>query len=353
MRQSNFSYCTLLRPKYCAATGAGAPARSAPSKANSPARRGAKEVIAVNPADEPRLRIVSSAPPSDASFWRGKVGAPPELPGPSCTNIRGWTFVQPAAPSAVPIALGSAPPNLGARASGHKTVERVPFRTIHLTRHARATPCSRLLGQHAPPQSCRRQQCAVSSCGDAGSDTSAGRSLAVEPPHALRLAALLLFLDPLLFRCPRGPGGPAALLDNQRSPDQLDQAGLRGFPVLLLAAARARDHSKPPLAVDARRQPRRDPRPALVVERSAAGDVPEQLDARARGVHVLATGAPSPGRAVCELRPRDRDLLGDLQHAVLAHRRNPSGDQSSSEMNCGRMPDSIPPTASGTLRDAS
>src|SRR5215207_5937980 len=163
IRQSNFSYCTLLRPKYCAATGAGAPMRSAPSKANSPARRGAKEVIAVNPADEPRLRIVSSAPPSDASVSRGKVGAPPEFPAPTCTDIGGWTFGQAAAPSAVLIVLGSAPPNLGARTSGHKAVEPGLRRTIHLTRHARGTPCLPLREQRVSPPSCRRQQRADSS----------------------------------------------------------------------------------------------------------------------------------------------------------------------------------------------
>jgi len=55
----------------------------------------------VNPADEPRLRVVSSAPPSDASSEEGQSWCPARFPWPTCTNV-GTVFDQPAAPSAVP-----------------------------------------------------------------------------------------------------------------------------------------------------------------------------------------------------------------------------------------------------------
>src|SRR5687768_16701197 len=122
--------------------------------------------------------------------------------------------------------------------------------------------------------------------------TAARRSSVPLPPAlALLFAEPLLRVEPgLLGRTTRFRGPPLLRYDERRS-HQVRQPTLRGLPVLTLASAITRDYADVPLAVEPGRKFVQHALALLVREGPRRADVPEQLNACGRRVHVLAASA--------------------------------------------------------------
>src|SRR5690606_19407085 len=107
----------------------------------------------------------------------------------------------------------------------------------------------------------------------------------------LQVAAALLGLEPGLLRGLRRARPLARLRLFQGPGEEVDEAGRDGLPVLMLAPALAGDQPERAALVDAVGQLRQHALALGVVQRTGAGDVPGQLNARGRRVHVLAARA--------------------------------------------------------------
>ena len=275
--------------------------------------------------------------------WRGKVGAPPELPD-RPAPIDGAVLDQSPAPSAVRVALGSAVPNLGCGTAGHKR-RTSPRTSLIVTPHSQETPCAsseahspaNLFGRGVRLRSYTRSPQADGGPSRfiPGGDGLVGVGTAASPISAalpLRLAPLPLLGDAGLLRGAGRLGRPPLLLDDERAANQLGQARLGGLAVLLLAATRARDDPEPSLAVEARGQPLDDERARR--RRPAPTLRPGFQSSSIRVLDVFTCWPPAPparDARYSSSAARDRERRCHLQRAFLAHRVTPLVDQSSSE----------------------
>src|SRR5260221_812513 len=136
---------------------------------------------------------------------------------------------------------------------------------------------------------------------------------------SLDVGSLLLLAEPSLLRGARRRRGLAGARDHERRANQFRQPMLRGRTILALTSTRAGDHSKPAVAVEARGELPFRPRALLRVQRARRTNVPEELYARRRGVHVLAARASGSRRPKHQLRSGNRDPRRYSKYPLHGH----------------------------------
>src|SRR5690349_2869007 len=111
--------------------------------------------------------------------------------------------------------------------------------------------------------------------------------VAVPATLALLVAEPLLRVEARLFGRAARLRCPPLFRDDERRPHEIRQARFSALAILTLAPTIARNHPDGLLAVQARRQLLEHALALLLGERPRRPDVPQQLDARGRRVHML------------------------------------------------------------------
>src|SRR6185437_5032482 len=124
------------------------------------------------------------------------------------------------------------------------------------------------------------------------SGTGAAPSIDFAAPVPLSLGVPFLLRQPPLLRRPSRLRRSARFRYVERVFDEARQPFVRSLTVLLLAAPIARHHSNHAIGVEPRGELDAEPLAFLLGHGSGAIQVPKQLDARRRCVHVLAARPP-------------------------------------------------------------